>query len=430
MKTRIIVLGICGALLCSAQTGFKFNPITGQLDLVGTGGGGSGSSPYDAAVTAQTTLTVTAATHQQGTSPNPTCVDGASSPWTGANCSWTVATNGDVVYTWSPAFTGRVRIFGGGAGAAGATGATGPTGSAGATGATGSTGPTGATGATGTGTAGATGATGPTGPTGSTGATGTGATGPTGPTGATGATGATGTGLSGLTTNAVTRAASSSTIDTPCATCTLDSSGNYSTPGSFSAGVGGSVAGAVEFGQGTAPTAGTNSVKLYGHSAITSYIMRLPAAAATGLYLGTNTAGDVVMSQVAVASANTASAVVQRDGSGNFSAGNITAALTGTASGNTVTIASGTKALDTDAILTTACDTLATTTATGVASTDTIIFTPNADITGVTGYAPVTSGGLAIYAWPTTNTINWKVCNPTSSTITPGAVTLNYRVVR
>lgn len=98
--------------------------------------------------------------------------------------------------------------------------------------------------------------------------------------------------------------------------------------------------------------------------------------------------------------------------------------------GVTHTIASGTKALDTDAILTTACDTLATTTATGAASTDTLVITPNADISGVTGYTAATTGGLTIYYWLTTNTINWKVCNPTSSTITPGAVTLNYRIVR
>lgn len=96
----------------------------------------------------------------------------------------------------------------------------------------------------------------------------------------------------------------------------------------------------------------------------------------------------------------------------------------------TITVASGTKALDTDAIASTACDTLAATTATGVASTDVILITPNADITGVTGYTAATTGGLQIFFWPTTNTINWKVCNPTTSSITPGAVTLNYRVVR
>jgi hypothetical protein len=95
----------------------------------------------------------------------------------------------------------------------------------------------------------------------------------------------------------------------------------------------------------------------------------------------------------------------------------------------TQTIYSGTKALDTDAIASTACDTM-TQTATGTASTDTITWAFNADVTAVTGYAPVTTGGLAIYAWPTADTINIKVCNPTSSSITPGAVSLNLRVVR
>lgn len=48
-----------------------------------------------------------------------------------------------------------------------------------------------------------------------------------------------------------------------------------------------------------------------------------------------STAGKVSNSATTAASANTASAIVARDGSGNFSAGTVTAALTGTASGNT-----------------------------------------------------------------------------------------------
>lgn len=47
-----------------------------------------------------------------------------------------------------------------------------------------------------------------------------------------------------------------------------------------------------------------------------------------------STAGKVLNSATTATSANTASAIVARDGSGNFSAGTITAALTGTASGN------------------------------------------------------------------------------------------------
>lgn len=56
-----------------------------------------------------------------------------------------------------------------------------------------------------------------------------------------------------------------------------------------------------------------------------------------------NFTGTFQVAGVAPASANTASAIVKRDGSGNFTAGTITATLTGTASGN---IASTSLSLD------------------------------------------------------------------------------------
>lgn len=95
-------------------------------------------------------------------------------------------------------------------------------------------------------------------------------------------------------------------------------------------------------------------------------------------------------------------------------------------------IAQGTVALDTDLIASTGCDTSDTGIAeSGVLTTDVILWTPNADISAVTGYAPATTGGLIIYAYPTADAVNFKVCNPTSAGITPGsAVTLNYKVVR
>jgi hypothetical protein len=37
---------------------------------------------------------------------------------------------------------------------------------------------------------------------------------------------------------------------------------------------------------------------------------------------------------------------------------------------------------------------------------------------------------LTIIKWPTTNNVNFKVCNNTLSSITPGAITLNWRVLR
>jgi hypothetical protein len=54
----------------------------------------------------------------------------------------------------------------------------------------------------------------------------------------------------------------------------------------------------------------------------------------------------------------------------------------------------------------------------------------NGDPTAVTGYTPLTTGMLTIIAYPTADTVNFKVCNNTASTITPGAITLNWRVVR
>jgi hypothetical protein len=35
------------------------------------------------------------------------------------------------------------------------------------------------------------------------------------------------------------------------------------------------------------------------------------------------------------------------------------------------------------------------------------------------------TGGLTFVAWPTADTLNWRVCNVTAATITPGAMTLN-----
>ena len=96
----------------------------------------------------------------------------------------------------------------------------------------------------------------------------------------------------------------------------------------------------------------------------------------------------------------------------------------------TYTIASGAKALATGAISSATCTSAQTDTATGTATTDAIIVTFNGDPTAVTGYVPLTTGMLTIIPYPTSNTVNFKVCNNTGSSITPGAITLNWRVVR
>lgn len=103
---------------------------------------------------------------------------------------------------------------------------------------------------------------------------------------------------------------------------------------------------------------------------------------------------------------------------------------TGSAGAPSILIASGTSALGTSAIASAACATVVTTAATGVATTDVITAGFNGDPTAVTGYAASTSGMLTIVVYPSANNVNFKVCNNTGASITPGAITLNWRVVR
>jgi hypothetical protein len=106
------------------------------------------------------------------------------------------------------------------------------------------------------------------------------------------------------------------------------------------------------------------------------------------------------------------------------------AAALSAAGGLTSTIASGTSALGTGAISSATCATAVTTSATNTATTDVVLASFNGDPTAVTGYVPLTTGMLTIIAYPTANNVNFKVCNNTSASITPGAITLNWRVVR
>jgi hypothetical protein len=98
--------------------------------------------------------------------------------------------------------------------------------------------------------------------------------------------------------------------------------------------------------------------------------------------------------------------------------------------GVTSTIASGATAMGTGAIGSGACASAVTATATNAATTDVITASFNADPTAVTGYIPSTNGMLTIIPWLTSGQANFKVCNNTGASITPGAVTINWRVVR
>lgn len=100
----------------------------------------------------------------------------------------------------------------------------------------------------------------------------------------------------------------------------------------------------------------------------------------------------------------------------------------GTGGTVTYTIATGTAALGTSAISAGTCATVVTVSATGTATTDVVDASFNGDPTAVTGYTP--GAMLSIVAYPTANNANFKVCNNTSGSITPGAITLNWKVRR
>jgi hypothetical protein len=98
---------------------------------------------------------------------------------------------------------------------------------------------------------------------------------------------------------------------------------------------------------------------------------------------------------------------------------------------STRTICSGTITLPTAAITSGSYALVAPVTCTGLVTTDDIIMDFNGSPLSTVGYMPTSTGQLlTIYKWPGTGQINVAVGNSTGVTITPGAATLNYRVVR
>lgn len=93
-------------------------------------------------------------------------------------------------------------------------------------------------------------------------------------------------------------------------------------------------------------------------------------------------------------------------------------------------VASGTAGLGTGAISSATCAAVVTVAATGTLTTDVVSASFNGDPTAVTGYIPSTGGMLTIISYPTANNVNFKVCNNTTNSITPGAITLNWLVTR
>lgn len=165
-------------------------------------------------------------------------------------------------------------------------------------------------------------------------------------------------------------------------------------------------------------------------------ITGLGTGVATALAVNVGTAGAPVVNGGALGTPSSGTAtnitglpIAGLTGLGTGVAAQLATAIS-TAGGSTTTIAAGTSALGTGAISSATCATAVTTTATNTATTDVVTAGFNGDPTAVTGYIPSTSGMLTIIVYPTVNNVNFKVCNNTTSTITPGAITLNWRVVR
>lgn len=118
-------------------------------------------------------------------------------------------------------------------------------------------------------------------------------------------------------------------------------------------------------------------------------------------------------------------------GMGDPGFGNVAAGTYKSALGTVVaTVASGQFNLNTTTIASASCSAPQTATATGTVTTDTVIANFAGDPTGITGYIPSTSGMLTIFVWPVSNGVDFKACNNTAAAITPGVVTVNWRVAR
>lgn len=147
------------------------------------------------------------------------------------------------------------------------------------------------------------------------------------------------------------------------------------------------------------------------------------------------------INKVTITAPGTSATLTLITGSSLITAGANALTLTSTAASNatfpagtttlTQTVASGQTAIPVTALAANTCDASATTaTATGAATTDAPIVSYASDPTAVTGYGGGTSGGISIRSWTTLNTFNFKRCNESGSSITPGALNLNWRVTR
>jgi hypothetical protein len=179
---------------------------------------------------------------------------------------------------------------------------------------------------------------------------------------------------------------------------------------------GGSSAGDPDF---NTDGAGNVTATSYGTSgATTNGLVDLTAAGAT--------AGSVPTSTVRVAAPNSVTAYeMDLPAAQPTGTGQVLTCSNANPSICTWGIANVQITLTTSAVSANSCEASAhTQTMTGLLTTSVLSWTFATDASGVTGWGPATPG-LSVDMWPTANALNWKVCNNSASSITPGAMTLN-----
>lgn len=143
-------------------------------------------------------------------------------------------------------------------------------------------------------------------------------------------------GAGALTSTALVTGGGTTTLQTPSATATMDSSGNISTPGTLTVGNAATTAGAIALTQGTTQSTGTTNITLQAPTSVTSYLRTLEGTAgSTGVYIGTTSGTTVTDSRVAPST------------SGNVLTSNGTTWTSAAAAGGTAANPTGTVGLTT-----------------------------------------------------------------------------------